>query len=210
MTYARSERQALASTLRDVGPDAPTMCDGWTARDLAAHIVVRESRLDAAPGIAVPALAGYTEKVQAKVAAGEWTSLIDRVAGGPPWFSPFRPLDRWLNLSEMFVHHEDVLRGGVDPTSDWSPRVIDPALQKALVGAVRSAVRVAMPKLPVRVTLRTPDGVAVTSAGSGDAVTVTGTAGELLLFTFGREPVQVTLHGTDAAVAALKSAPRGV
>ncbi|GAB19095.1 hypothetical protein GOEFS_075_00160 [Gordonia effusa NBRC 100432] len=210
MTYARSERRALAATLRDVGPDAPTMCDGWTARDLAAHIIVRESRLDAAPGIAVPALAGYTEKVQSKVAAGEWTSIIDRVADGPPWFSPFRPLDRWLNLSEMFVHHEDVLRGGVDATSDWTPRVLDAGLQKALVGAVRNAVRIAMPKPPVRVILRTPDGAAVASVGSGEQVTVTGTAGELLLFTFGREPVQVSLHGDDAAVAALTAAPRGV
>lgn len=50
--------------MRAAGPDAPTLCEGWTARDLAAHLVVRERRLDAAPGILVPQLAGYTAKVQ--------------------------------------------------------------------------------------------------------------------------------------------------
>lgn len=56
--FARSERLALCETLRAVGPDAPTLCEGWLTRDLAAHLVLRESRPDAAPGIVVSALAG--------------------------------------------------------------------------------------------------------------------------------------------------------
>ena len=54
MTAAQRERSALVDTLRAVGPDAPTLCDGWKTRDLAAHLVVRERRLDATPGIMVP------------------------------------------------------------------------------------------------------------------------------------------------------------
>lgn len=33
------------------GPDAPTLGAGWKTRDLAAHLVVRESRPDAAAGV---------------------------------------------------------------------------------------------------------------------------------------------------------------
>lgn len=73
MTAAQRERAALVESLREHGPDAPTLCEGWTARDLAAHLVVRERRLDAAPGILVPQLAGYTERVQARVTAStDW------------------------------------------------------------------------------------------------------------------------------------------
>ena len=47
MGYSRQERQALCDDLQAAGPDAPTLCVGWTARDLAAHLVLRERRLDA-------------------------------------------------------------------------------------------------------------------------------------------------------------------
>jgi uncharacterized protein (TIGR03083 family) len=37
----RKERQALCDTLTELGPDAPTLCEGWTTADLAAHLMVR-------------------------------------------------------------------------------------------------------------------------------------------------------------------------
>ena len=64
MTAASRERAALVNTMRDVGPDAPTLCGDWTVRDLAAHLVIRERRPDAAAGIMIPALAGYTARKQ--------------------------------------------------------------------------------------------------------------------------------------------------
>lgn len=210
MTHARAERAAFVATLLDVGPDAPTMCEGWTTRDLAAHVVVRESRLDAAPGITIPFFAGYTENVRARTAAGSWTGLVMRLADGPPWFSPMKPLDRWLNLSEMFVHHEDVLRGGADPNGPWTPRVLDDGLQDALRGAVRSAVMLAMTNVPAAVTLATTEGVVLATVGRGEPVTVTGTPGELLLFAFGRAPVDVRFSGSGAAIEALKDSSRGI
>ena len=54
MTVAQQERAALVTTMRGVGPDQPTLCGDWTTRDLAAHLVIRERRLDAAPGILMP------------------------------------------------------------------------------------------------------------------------------------------------------------
>ena len=68
MTAASRERAALVNTMRAVGPDGPTLCGDWTTRDLAAHLVLRERRLDAAPGILIPALAGYTARKQQHLA----------------------------------------------------------------------------------------------------------------------------------------------
>ena len=122
MTVAQRERAALVATMREVGPDAPTLCEGWDVRDLAAHLVVRERRLDAAPGIVIPAFAGYTERVQRQVAAStDWDVLLDKIASGPPLLSPFKLLDPIANMDEMFIHHEDVRRA----QPDWEPRPLD-------------------------------------------------------------------------------------
>ena len=84
MTAAQRERHALVDTMRAVGPDAPTLCGDWTTRDLAAHLVVRERRLDATPGITISALAGYTAHVQHQVTKStDWDELLDKVASGP-------------------------------------------------------------------------------------------------------------------------------
>ena len=58
LNFAQIERQDLCTLFEDLGPDVPTLCEGWTARDLAAHLVVRERRPDAALGI----LAGNREQ----------------------------------------------------------------------------------------------------------------------------------------------------
>jgi len=61
VSVARRERAALVETLLGAGPDAPTLCEGWRTRDLAAHLVIREHRLDAAPGILIPLFAGRSK-----------------------------------------------------------------------------------------------------------------------------------------------------
>src|SRR3954465_1728777 len=118
MTAAQRERSALVETMRSVGPDAPTLCGDWTTRDLAAHLVVRESRLDATAGVAVPFLAGYTARVQRQVTeTTSWDPPPAQVASGPPLYSPFKLLDPIANLGEMFIHHEDVRRA----QTSWEP-----------------------------------------------------------------------------------------
>ncbi|QTI66899.1 TIGR03085 family metal-binding protein [Gordonia polyisoprenivorans] len=210
MSFAQDERRALVDSMREVGPDALTLCAGWTTRDLAAHLVVRERRLDAAPGILIKPLAGYTEKVQASVAADtDWDALLADLASGPPIFSPMRPLDRWVNLAEMFIHHEDVLRGAADPDSEWVPRVLDPGLQDALRMPLRSMSKMTLRSMPAHVTLRGTDGSDLASGGSGDPVTVTGTPGELLLFATGRTPVTVTFDGDPGQIDEVKAAAHG-
>ena len=55
-SLAKRERSALAQTLRTLGPDVPTLCQGWNSFDLLAHLITRETRPDAALGIFIPAL----------------------------------------------------------------------------------------------------------------------------------------------------------
>lgn len=206
MSVAQRERAALVATMRSVGPDAPTLCEGWTTRDLAAHLVIREYRVDAAPGILIPLFAGHTAKVQDDVARStEWNALVDKVASGPPLYSPLKLLDPVANVAEMFIHHEDVRRA----QPGWTPRTLDSALSAKLRGTVSLMGRMTLAKAPARVTLRTPDGRTVLTAGHGPAVTVTGAPEELLLFATGRT-ARVDYDGDAAAVKAVRDAPKGL
>ena len=95
MSVAQRERAALVEILRAVGPDAPTLCEGWTTRDLVAHLVVRERRPDALPGLVFGPLASYTARVQNRLAAStKWEDLIELFASGPPLLSLFNST-RW-------------------------------------------------------------------------------------------------------------------
>lgn len=207
MSIARRERAALVDTMRATGPDAPTLCEGWNTRDLAAHLVVRERRLDAAPGILIPKLADYTARVQEQVTAStDWSELLSQVAAGPPLYSPFILLDPLVNVAEMFIHHEDVRRAG----TSWEPRVLDDDTTASLAKQVSSFARMTLSKAPARVSLTTPQGKVLTAAGKGAPVTITGDPGELLLFAAGREPARVSFDGDPDAVAAVQGSRRGL
>ena len=210
MNAAQRERSALVDTLRAVGPDAPTLCTGWKTRDLAAHLVVRERRLDATPGIAIPFLAGYTAKVQNQTARStSWDDLVEMVASGPPVYSPFKLFDAVANLGEMFIHHEDVRRAA-GPDCGWQPRVLDTSTVAALRRQLGLLSRMTLAKLPAQVSLQTTDGHRIARVGRGDAVTVTGEPPELVLFAAGRDAALVEFDGDSQAVAAVRAAPRGL
>jgi uncharacterized protein (TIGR03085 family) len=207
MTAAQRERSALVDTLRIVGPDAPTLCAGWTTRDLAAHLVVRERRLDATPGISIAFLAGYTAKVQTQTArSNSWDDLVEMVASGPPVYSPFKLLDSVANLGEMFIHHEDVRRA----VDGWQPRVLDEPTVAALGRQLGLLSRLTLTKQPAPVILRTTAGRQIARVGRGDPVTVTGEPQELVLFVAGRDAALVEFAGDPQAVAAVRAARRGL
>ena len=193
--------------MRAAGPDAPTLCGDWTTRDLAAHLVLRERRPDAAAGILISKLAGYTARKQKELTARtEWPDLLDLVASGPPLYSPLKLLDPLVNTTEMFIHHEDVRRAG----PDWQPRQLDHDLATALRRQVRFAIRMSLGRAPAAVTLRDPDGAKLASIGDGPQCVITGAPPELLLFLSGRDAEEVTLTGDDGTVAAVRSARRGL
>lgn len=207
MTVAQKERAALVTTMRGVGPDHPTLCGEWSTRDLAAHLVIRERRIDAAPGIMIPALAGYTARVQEQVAAADdWNVLLDKIASGPPLLSPFKLLDPVVNVAEMYIHHEDVRRAA----SDWEPRELDRDAVTALTRQVSLMARMALAKAPAKVSLRTPDGKTLATAGRGESIVVTGEPLELLMFSSGRDEARVEFTGAEAAIAAVKAGRSGL
>ena len=145
VSLAQDERSQLVHTLTEVGESAPTLCGDWTARDLAAHLVVRERRLDAGPGIFLPFLSRYTDKVQSGVAGRPFEDLVDDIRTGPPLWSPFRLLDPVINVGEMFVHHEDLRRA--EP--DWTQRTLSAGLQDRLWTLAGVVGRLAYSKSPV-------------------------------------------------------------
>lgn len=194
--------------MREFGPDAPTLCDGWTVRDLAAHMVIRERRPDAMPGILIGALAGYTAKVQGQVTErSSWEQLLDAIASGPPWYSPLKPVDAIANASELFIHHEDVRRAG----AGWSPRVIPDDQTQSLRRGVRMMAGMTLSGAPATVRFTTGEGETLVITGKGGPmVTVTGEIGELLMFGAGRDEAVVAFDGDDASIAAVKAARKGL
>ncbi|KXK61398.1 hypothetical protein AWW66_13890 [Micromonospora rosaria] len=205
--YARSERAALADLMLDVGPDAPTVNTGWVTRDLAAHLVVRERRPDAAAGILLPPLAGYAERVRRRIAAGNWADLVGQVRRPPLWSPVSNPLvDELTNTIEFFIHHEDVRRGG----PDWQPRVLPAGLDAALWRRVGPVARLALRRFPATVAVRAPGHGQLDAGRGGDRLEVVGAPGELVLFLSGRQRVaRVEVDGPPPAAERLRTASLG-
>lgn len=208
VNMAQRERRALVETMSAVGPEAATLCGTWTVRDLAAHLVVRERRPDASGGIMLKPLAGYLASVQAKAARQPFPELLEQVRTGPPWWSPLKPFDAIANMTEMFVHHEDVRRAA----PGWEPRELSAADEAQLWSVLRRMGRMAYRKSPVTIELVTPDGErAVVHTKSGTTqVTLTGKPSELVLQAFGRDEVRIETAGDPADVRAVLEMDRSV
>ena len=206
--YARNERLALADLMVAVGPDEPTLCEGWTTRDLAAHLVVRDRRPDSAVGVLVPAFAGHTQRVRLGAAAKPYPELVDEVRN-PPWWSPLgNPVvHEFANALEFFIHHEDVRRGA----PGWAPRALDPGHQKAIWGAVRLSGRLTLRKLRLPVAVRAP-GFGEFRVGDGTPqATLVGEPGELALFLSGRQrAARVDVQAAPEVAERLRTAKFGL
>jgi uncharacterized protein (TIGR03085 family) len=194
---AASERDSLSDLLNRVGPEAPTLCEGWTARDLTAHLVLRESRPDAVLGVVIRPLSGWTARVQKKLARKDFTELVNRLRGGPPIWSPFRPhaVGELLSNVELFVHHEDVRRAA----AQWEPRVLD-STTSALMWRRSS-------QMAKHVLRSTPGGIELVRSDTGQrrtvrpgqpVLTLAGAPQELLLYMFGRRDHALVERAGDA------------
>jgi uncharacterized protein (TIGR03085 family) len=206
-THAKRERLLLADLLEASGPDAPTLCEGWTTRDLAAHLVVRERRPDAAGGIVIKPLAARLERVMDEMRAKPYEELIQLVRTGPPRFSPFslKQVDEASNTVEFYVHTEDVRRA----QPEWTPRELDAVFQDTLWSRLERMARVMGRGAPTGLVLRRPDGQTAVAHRGTPVVTVTGEPAELLLFAYGRQSAaRVELDGDADAVAKARGTKR--
>jgi len=203
-SHSAAERAALADALTDAGPNLPTLCDGWTTTELAAHLVIRERRPDAAAGIMLSPMAGWTARVQGQYARRAYADLVEAVRSGPPRTSLMAVpgLDARVNLIEHFVHCEDVRRAG----PGWSPRELPEQRQRALWKQLTAAGKRLFRHSTVSVTLSSPDGRSQQVVDrDGEGVVLIGEPGELVLYAFGRkDQARVQLEGPDDAVAAFR------
>ncbi|GGW28057.1 TIGR03085 family protein [Streptomyces galilaeus] len=202
-TFAKRERLLLADLLETAGPEAPTLCEGWRTRDLAAHVVVRERRPDAAGGLLVKQLASRLDKAMEEFTAKPYEELIQLIRTGPPRFSPFqlKQLDEASNIVEFYVHGEDVRRA----QPDWTPRELDPVFQDALWSRLERTARLTGRGTPTGLVLRRPDGRTAVANRGTPVVTATGEPSELLLLLYGRGgAAQVDLAGEEEAITTLR------
>jgi len=207
---AQLEGGRLCDLLRVVGPDHPTLCEGWTTADLAAHLVIRERKPLAGPGIVAGGrLGAYTEKVRLATKDGStYADLVARVRSGPP--ALLRPLDGAINLSEYFIHLEDVRRGEgtIEPRPVEEVGDVEDALW-AMQGRRTKFLTRTLDDIDL--TLALPDGEAKAIGGGSRPVTLTGRPGELTLFLAGRRSAAaVELVGADDAVAEVRTGKLGI
>ncbi|MDQ2650748.1 MAG: TIGR03085 family metal-binding protein [Actinomycetota bacterium] len=204
------ERRELCDLFGDLGPEAPTLCEGWATMDLAVHLAVRERRPQAAPGILLGGpFAGLLERAERKMAAKGYATVVELVRDGPPLLGPFAVpgLRTFVNLSEYAIHHEDVRRAnGMAPRQDRGD------LQEGLWKVLRRGARLQLRNVEgATVHVARPGGESVTVGKAGPAVTVTGDPLELALYLAGRRDVaHVELTGDQQAIDALATAKLGV
>ena len=210
------ERVELVTTLRDVGPDASTLCSRWSAADIAAHLAVSEQAL----GLPLVVFNGIRRVVPAQVtrrviersqAAGErlnrrmkargWDALLQRLANGPPRLYRYGTVAH-LRLVEEWIHHEDVRRGVGQPR-----RTLSTDFEAALWNAGIEVAR--FPEFQLG------RGGIELDAGHGrrlrigdDApvrLRVAGSPGELLLFFAGRgDAADVQVDGDDDVIRSIQ------
>lgn len=193
-TLAQRERHALADLLLEVGPEARTVIDEWSAYDLAAHLWVRENDPLALVGVSGGPLAKVAEARMARAQQKyPFPELVERVRSGPAVTSWARPVDPAANTLEYLIHHEDLRRA---PGAERPVREMRPEDDAEIMQRLRPLAAMMLGRGSVRTVLVDVGTGQTVEAGRGERVTVTGRPTELALYAFGRERVaQVEVAG---------------
>jgi uncharacterized protein (TIGR03085 family) len=213
MHFSHLSREVLAETLLAAGPDAPTLCEGWATRHLAAHLYLRERSARVGLGLAVPAWHGASDRATERLAARNATperfaEMVAAFRAGPPALSPLRiaAVDEAANLAEFFVHTEDVRRA----TDRWAPRALDTAYADALWDELIKRAALLYRGVDLGVVLVSTAGPRHVARRAPVSVAIVGDPGELLLHASGRTAqALVTFEGQPDAVALLASSELG-
>lgn len=201
MSRAQTERAHLCDALLAVDPTAPTLCEGWAANDLAAHLWIREREPNNGIGALIPAFAGRLDARRAELKAGDYAELVEKFHRGPPKWSLFSlpGADEAANSTEFLIHGMDVRRPNGLPEPER-----DEEFQAWAWSQLKRFVPLALRRPAVPVVLEwegRPDHTV--RAGKGNRiVTVIGQPSELLLYAFGRRAAaDVRLIGLESAIA---------
>jgi uncharacterized protein (TIGR03085 family) len=195
-----AEHRALADTLTAVGPEAPTLVEGWTSTELAAHLASLEllgglplfvgrqliSRVHPRPTEGSRQMA---ERGLERARAKGYAWCVARARS--PHRLPLRGAGGPVAIFEVYVHHQDVLR----PADDLPPRAAPRELESSLPWLLAFHGR----RLDdVHLCVETDAGAHETGAGA--PIVVRGEVGEVVLWLAGRGPhCSVEVEG-DAAV----------
>lgn len=204
-SYSALERAALADLLNSLGPEAPTLNEGWQTGDLLAHLVLRERPTEAI-AVLVDRLRGAGGPLlELMKSRRDYPELLQMLRSGPPFPSPLAigPLERLANTGEFFIHHEDVRRA----QPEWAPRELPGGMQEKLWGQLRLMSKLLTRSAPAGLVLRRADGRTIVANAATPVVTLTAEPSELLLYVFGRQRVaQVQADGDADAVQKMSAA----
>lgn len=202
MTFAQRQRAALIDLMRDLGPFAATLNEGWQTQDLAAHLYVREHRPVALLGIGMERFQELTQRIQnEELHSRGFDGLLDELKT-TGWV--MRPLDKLVNTSEYYIHHEDVLR------ANGRSQTLSADEQQELWPIAKMLARKTQLKLKQRLVLKRTDTGDEVPMGQGTlTVHLEGLPSELLLLLSGRD-ADVKTTGEPGPVAVFRSAISGL
>lgn len=212
----RGELCDLLVELTDEQWRAETLCAGWDAGDVAAHLIVREREPWTGPGLFLggPFASLIDRRREATKARGR-ASMISTLRAGPPW-----PLSGPLaasQIAEDWIHEQDVRRGGADTAAGAPADRLGPLLWTSAKRFARRTLA-----LGADLVVELTDGTRrhrlhsrhraplATATGAEPDVTVAGAAGELLLYVAGRHRADVMITGEERARALLAASPRSL
>ncbi|WP_454226842.1 TIGR03085 family metal-binding protein [Propioniciclava flava] len=210
MGFAKLERAALCAALDAVDPGAPTLCEGWNAHDLAAHLWLRENDPLSMPGMFLPALSGVTRsRTERLLRRWDYRELVDRIRRGPlpPSLFALPGVNELANTAEFFIHGEDVRRANGN-----GPRVTTPAFENQVARSLASMAKLFLRDAPSGIVLERSDTHERLRVLPGaTTITLVGVPSELLLFASGRMSVaEVRAIGDEADVAELYAHHQGM
>ena len=113
MSVALRDRQlqALCDVLDTVSADAPTLCRGWSAHDLAVHLWILKRDPLGWPGVVVPRLdLGRSARIRRRWTYEQLTSLLRKEPGAIACMPCDRREDFRHSLGEYWMHTQDVAR----------------------------------------------------------------------------------------------------
>ena len=203
------ERADLVRALGSLGPGHPTLCEGWQTQHLAAHVMLRDRAPWSRSARATDELAARAQD------RGSFDELVAQIAAGPRWPAPTSRAAEMMNLLELYVHTQDVVRAQPNGLESAAGEVRNPEHEAALWSQFRRYARAIYRRVPAGVILVVTDGPRVVAQrprrGHGNVV-ISGPVTELIMHGFGRGAASsVRIDGTPGDVAALSErfpAPR--
>ncbi|MDO5628963.1 MAG: maleylpyruvate isomerase family mycothiol-dependent enzyme [Mobilicoccus sp.] len=189
MTAALRDRAKarLCDAFAAVPGDAPTLCEGWDAHDLAVHLWVLKHDPLSWPGDVLPPYRRISRERAARIkhrwSYGELVEQL-RLDPGSILVMPTDALEGHRHaLGEYVMHTLDVTRANGLPEQPSDP-ALDEALWRRVLVAARALHVISTPGLE----LRLPDGrsARIVPRWPGRRVVVTGTPTELMCWVYGR------------------------